>query len=115
MPVDHRKTEGGAWGGRTPTGSLLIDDDETVDVEKAGRPCKGIQRRPQGCCGFSKLVVGLVVASEQRRLPFPLRNSDWQLSIHKGVYKPIAIGLSRGVREFTCTSHVGDLLFGRRV
>ena len=32
LPVDHRKTEGGAWGGRTPTGSLLIDDDETVDA-----------------------------------------------------------------------------------
>ena len=42
LPVDHRKTEGGAWGGRTPTGSLLIDDDETVDVERA--PGKGIRR-----------------------------------------------------------------------
>ena len=28
----QEKTEGGAWGGRTPTGSLLIDDDETVDA-----------------------------------------------------------------------------------
>ena len=49
------KTEGGAWGGRTPSGSLLIDDDDkTVDVERA--PGKGIQRRPPGCCGFERFL-----------------------------------------------------------
>ena len=62
LPVDHRgkRKEGPGVVGplrapylSTTTKRLtpkLIDDDETVDAERA--PGKGIRRRPPGCCGL---------------------------------------------------------------